>query len=66
MMEETASEELSRLRAELASSKQLLESKDAQLAYNDELLAAKDTVISTKDELLASNAAEMLHSQDLL
>jgi hypothetical protein len=66
-MEETASEELSRLRAELASSKQLLTSKDAQLlACKDELLACKDQLVATKDELLASRAAEVQHCQELL
>jgi hypothetical protein len=61
---ETAGEELSRLRAENACLKQLLESKDAQLVCRDEhlackdaLLAAKEIVIATKDELLASRAA---------
>jgi hypothetical protein len=47
---ETANEELSRLRAELASSQKLLKGNDA-------LLAAKDSVIAMKDELLASRAA---------
>eukprot|EP00953_Heterococcus_sp_UTEX-ZZ885_P010042 5870-Heterococcus_DN1.PRE.2 len=66
-MEEVASEELSRLRAELASSKQLLTSKDAQLlACKDELLACKDHLVATKDELLASRAAEVQRCQELL
>jgi hypothetical protein len=63
---ETANEELSRLRAELARSKQLLDSKDAQLACKDELLSCKDKLLSTQDELLASREAELQRCQELL
>jgi hypothetical protein len=73
MEEETASEELSRLRAENVDLKQLLTSKDAQLACNDEqlackdeLLAEKDNVIAAKDELLVSRAAELQRHHELL
>jgi hypothetical protein len=56
---ETQGEELSRLRAENASSKQLLASKDAQLTSNAALLACKD-------DLLASRAAELQRCNELL
>jgi hypothetical protein len=73
-MEETAGEELNRLRAELASSRQLLTSQDAKLsickdellACRDKLLACKDKLLAMKDELLASRAAEPQRCQELL
>jgi hypothetical protein len=73
-VEETASEELSRLRAELTSSKQLLESKDAQLACKDELLASRAAELQRCEELLqhrtaaaesGSTAAEIIKRQRL-
>jgi hypothetical protein len=65
-MVETASEELSRLRAENVDLKQLLTSNDEQLACKDELLAEKDNVIAAKDELLVSRAAELQRCKELL
>jgi hypothetical protein len=53
---ESQGEELSRLRAEVVSLKELLTSNIAHLST---VIAAKDEVISSKDELLASRTAEL-------
>jgi hypothetical protein len=49
---ETEGEELSRLRAEVASFRQLLTSKDAQLAKSSVIIASKDQVIACQVELM--------------
>jgi hypothetical protein len=71
---QTQGEELSSLRAEVASLKQLLTSTNARLAQcsmiiiackdelinrSNELLATKESLLATKDELLASRAADL-------
>jgi hypothetical protein len=70
---ESHSEELSRLRAENASLKQLLTNKDAQMAQGsvviaskDELLVCKDKLLAMKDELLVSRTAELQHYKQKL
>jgi hypothetical protein len=71
---ESHSEELSRLRAENASLKQLLTNKDAQMAQSsvvnvskDQLLVCKDELLAMKDELLVRRAADLQRcKQELL
>jgi hypothetical protein len=63
---ETQGEELSKLRAELASSKDLLTSKDAQLAQSSVLIASKDQVIASQAELLSSRAEEVARLSSLV
>jgi hypothetical protein len=59
-MEQTASEELSRRRAENVSLKQLVTSKDAQLACKDELLASRTAELQRcEEELLQCRIAAL-------
>jgi hypothetical protein len=60
---ESQSEDLSRLRAEAASLKQLLTSKDVQMAS---AAASKAASLACKDELLASRTAELQRCREKL